>query len=901
MNAAKVTNGGRAMLVIRNFGYLGIHSAISKKSKLARERLVDFTGEVQVRRRTKMDSCNHEDDCGGRVNVAKKWHGEFVSEVAVNGGRNNADSTGPSLYVQEVAPITLHIPQFNPRNPKHLKMKSHFHTSISNELILHPLNIENCPKRNIALKLEIARIVYRDELNALVAIPVKSCIHNSRRGPHLVQESYTACAYHRIDPYFLEEMKIKLPLTKLKSAEHGDLVALFTVYHVSVRGKKTWASKSNLNIGNGSLSSMEQIACGVLRISAGERNGCLLGDGLHPVHLKYRTKQLRGKGLSARNSTLPKGSKILEILPALQDSGKSLASSLDAVGTEGKSCSIDEFLQNNAADFNLSPQNIGGCEELQSTQTSTSSLADIEKTDAVMGKIRKVEKDQRMKTQSSAGMRLNLRSISLSSIHTQNETLENFLSEMPKPPKRLDDDEFCGTWKMDKNGIKKEMDHIRDTFEQSEMPSNRQLLQNSIDISTNSICPQSQIVAHFVRISFQLWRIVVAGNGEPSLAFANPAMPLPLRLHSFSTLLYVLNQVSSCMAKCNMSETSGSRRWSLNTMSSLVSFLFDEESIFLDPTGSPSEECSNLCECKHNISKDKILVPSDGTEVGERHTTSLNTLLDKSIHDSSLSSIVKSSSPRAKDSKEVSAVQAPLEPVEVSTKTPLLDGLRIDPPNNPSLKTLDIDFVPADQDSPEVSPNISPTSTQDDILLHGSKGKPAPLRTRSFSAPNEKQLKVDTKSDFQFALSAGISPNGNTSPFGAGPGFGISAGPAASRRKWLAGSVSLSTISEDNDVIDSTVVKPRPAEKEVAPINAIDTEIVLHSAKPSKVKQMRVPKVQQHTTSKEEIQVKMIDAMEELNSNDSDSQSSMTIPNMDEIESAGTAFLDSINATYGFG
>ena len=48
---AAVTNGGTAMLVMRNFGYLGLHSVVHSRSSLARDRLVDFTGEVQVRRR----------------------------------------------------------------------------------------------------------------------------------------------------------------------------------------------------------------------------------------------------------------------------------------------------------------------------------------------------------------------------------------------------------------------------------------------------------------------------------------------------------------------------------------------------------------------------------------------------------------------------------------------------------------------------------------------------------------------------------------------------------------------------------------------------------------------------------------------------------------------------------
>ena len=52
---APVTNGGTAMLVMRNFGYLGLHCVVDSKSSLARDRLVDFTGELQLRRQTDDD------------------------------------------------------------------------------------------------------------------------------------------------------------------------------------------------------------------------------------------------------------------------------------------------------------------------------------------------------------------------------------------------------------------------------------------------------------------------------------------------------------------------------------------------------------------------------------------------------------------------------------------------------------------------------------------------------------------------------------------------------------------------------------------------------------------------------------------------------------------------------
>ena len=135
-----------------------------------------------------------------------------------------------------------------------------------------------------------------------------------------------------------------------------------------------------------------------------------------------------------------------------------------------------------------------------------------------------------------------------------------------------------------------------------------------------------------------------------------------------------------------------------------------------------------------------------------------------------------------------------------------------------------------------IAPFLSPTSSQDDILLNGAAGRPAALRTRSFPALDKDTLKVDTSSDFQFALSAGASPSsGGTDT-------------AASRRKWLTGSLSLATISEDNDKINNLDKIPPKIERscEKHDLDDIDSEIILNGMQTSKVKQMRITKIQKH-------------------------------------------------------
>ena len=107
---APVTNGGTAMPVMRNFGYLGLQSVVHSKSSLARDRLVDFTGEVQIRRRNEQDSYEKDEpiskDLAKRrrsgkdadINVLPAWHKQFIAEptVTVQGGRN-LRSDGPAV------------------------------------------------------------------------------------------------------------------------------------------------------------------------------------------------------------------------------------------------------------------------------------------------------------------------------------------------------------------------------------------------------------------------------------------------------------------------------------------------------------------------------------------------------------------------------------------------------------------------------------------------------------------------------------------------------------------------------------------------------------------------------------------------------------------------------------
>lgn len=376
------------MLVMRNFGYLGLHAVVHSRSSLARDRLVDFTGELQVRRRNEVDPpvnnelvAKKEDD----VYDVPEWHSQFISEPTIYGGRNLVQPLGTSatskpeggdenpsrspLYAQELAPVPLAPVPSNPSSRPGMSHKGvasrsraqagrgdiepYYHASFCNELLCHPRLLHNCPKGNIVMKVELREMEWKQEHNAFIAhLPKQGpSIHNTRRGPFLIQGTYTSCAVRSSDPHFLDEVKVKLPL-KLKSRNSARTLSLFfTVYHVKFSSKKKWkvlpkinkrdqmvSGVNSVNEATGERSQQAEeselsgkcklvlLSCGFLPMTS---QGCLIDNGLHDVKMMY---EARPPNAELRNSgTIPASSLIVV---EKGESGVSLKDSLASSGFE---------------------------------------------------------------------------------------------------------------------------------------------------------------------------------------------------------------------------------------------------------------------------------------------------------------------------------------------------------------------------------------------------------------------------------------------------------------------------------------------------------------------------------------------------------------------------------------
>lgn len=390
---APVTNRGTAMLVMRNFGYLGLHSVVHSKSSLARDRLVDFTGEIQLRRREEGDEDafvipgNNGKDLD--VQVVPEWHKNFVAEPTAGGGRIKPVSlrskegdacikaSESPLYAQELAPLRLH-PSTISRSSTTSTFKGqrgrghhasgddiepYFHSSFCNELLCHPRLLHNCPKGNIVIKVEMREMEWLDEYDTFVAhLPAGGpTVLNPRRGPFLVQGAYSSCSARCLDPHFLDEFKLRLPLI-LSGEKDGtrstrQVSLFFTVYRLSFSSRKKWGKrfrntktgrKVDEIVGDIAGENMEDVDAGtnfhLIQLSCGHlplvSNSAVVPDGNHDIKMtkiaRLPRSDLVEKG-EIESSTL-----VLTDIPGIDDHEK--GESDDLLGEDTESAGSGYYL-----------------------------------------------------------------------------------------------------------------------------------------------------------------------------------------------------------------------------------------------------------------------------------------------------------------------------------------------------------------------------------------------------------------------------------------------------------------------------------------------------------------------------------------------------------------------------
>lgn len=974
------------MLVMRNFGYLGLQSVVNMKSSLARDRLVDFTGEFQLRRRKAQeeaeegDGASPVDSDGGRVYVVPPWQPDFVAESTKYGGRNIAQpalpgdplaspgkksgkgaqrkrapggSTPMQLYSQELAPIPLSFTPPSGRSGSKLpgtpiSSTNHgddaeilFYTSFCNELICQPRLLHNCVKRNIVVKVELRRLQWSEWVKSYVALPSGHgpSIHNSRRGPYLVNEGYTSCAYHTLNPAFMDDFKIKLPLALEGSNtedsgknESSRLVLLFSVLNITVKGKKKWTERLSLRQNkkasaaqkgkdeadadeesekNTSGSNVQQLGCGFLPLSVSSDSDvpCLIANGLHDVKIQYHSRRaptaldvaspgrssstktptspttLLRRGTSSKKSDndtpservlgkirYPPGTLILDPI-------KSTRSSFDFERTFSSDTEVDsnhrnEVLEEQADedDEGLSLKDAAGLLTSPSSSKSDRSGAVSPGSAASLTSIaRDISSPKQIET-----MVLQVRTVSFSSVHPQNVTLSKFFNRTSNYPRRLKATELSSLsapWALARD----ELLLLIETEHESEPTSSTiAALESVVGISKSSLCPQSDLSSHFLRVLSQLWRSLVVGRGIPELLWANPASLISLRLHTFASILHSLSSVTVCLAKNGLTQLDGRGKWNLVSMAYVVGMVFDEEDLFCLPDGMFIEDVESVLAFNKKNANGTESTTSTDLE-SKKPSQRSNRRANRSTSDAfAPGSILGGKSLHAVsgniESERLSAV-AETAPTTSST------AMKVD---------SKADFQAA----------LQKASFVDDVPS-------APLDGFSSQASSSRQTSVSGSQVAKNMISA----------FG-----GTNSGPAGTRRRWMtAPSSGLATIQEDGDgnerkddggdLGNLSVGLGRSSLLE----KNFGNEAFVDKAKRSGTKQMRVPRTQ--TQSKDSYKTLPANHLEKIMEHDDKGKGAPGIAeNMalslkegkslvsdDDIEAKGTQFLDEIGKSMGFG
>ena len=432
-------------------------------------------------------------------------------------------------------------------------------------------------------------------------------------------------------------------------------------------------------------------------------------------------------------------------------------------------------------------------------------------------------------------------------MHTQNETLSEFLRQEPDFPRRsnLPNAAFISKLQMGRNFLVNNADinmaRKRQLYEE-------RMLESAVDITKPNLCSLPRTSLHLWRVMPILWRTMICGNGEPDLVWANPAAPIPLRVHSFATILHLLGAASMYMSKQGVTQIDGTSKWNVVTLGRVLALGFDEFKLF----GCQAKEIFDpkLWETRQDAAPtspptDKAL-PKRRRHV--RQTYELFNAMQpgddaEAMDEPSESSVVKAPAITLSEKDDVGA-----------------------------LATLDSELKESDSSS-------SPTKSG--------------------------AVKIDSITDFQTALRVGSSANDFDRPDSGGAdaakamiqAFSVVGG---SSRRWMtAPAPALSTIRETDDGDDledpnmsGSTESPQRLQVET---DSLDDEIVLNAPKRI-VRQMRLPKLKSATLNTSAMTAVLPVATER-----DPAYSSNTLPKSDDIENMATPFLDIIGESLGLG
>eukprot|EP00984_Skeletonema_dohrnii_P030698 scaffold22391_cov141-Skeletonema_dohrnii-CCMP3373.AAC.2 len=880
-----------------------MHSIIDKKSSLSRERLVDFTGELEVKCEDDSAETTTKERCPvlGEPYVLPPWRPHYKIEPAVFGGRTvtppvvdddvQEKKTPRNSFAQELAALPLE----NSVAEGYGSMSSNagrydglqIHTSLCNELICQPKMLQGCTNDSIVIKVELRKLEWCNALNSEVAVPVAPSIHNTRRGAWLVQEVFTSCAMDATDPRFLDEFKVKLPLILGENSQEK-LGLFFSVYSINVRTKRrpsVFLKRDGDDVAH--------IGSGFLPLARDDSSTCLIENGGYEVPITLRAVELCNmtsgqhrkaasfggnigkhiRSLSRSSDTLddnmelditahqqavhdyPSGTLALGQLRSRSYQEQDDTDDNDTAGSKDYAsiCTPPRRRNSNSEDLQtLSSEKPDSYDESDHKSNPLGSLAKGLRNASSHGNLQLLM-SPKSDCSTEHEMILHVNILAISSVHPQNKTLADLFQMKPKLPRSVVSSDFSDQYYAPWGKQRSEILH---RLQPERIPPfhfvggalaemERKMLAPVVNLSKGSKCSPTDVMPHLIRVVGQLYRVAVTGTGEPSILWASPDSLIPLRLNAFAALLKVISSVSDHMTNAGLRQLDGNSKWNLLALGKVLSMLFDE-----------------------------------GAILG-------GTLEDLPVDETKAQSPAKKPAIISQRSQTIDAASSNARPQLISRYS--------SHPEDDSPKKFDIDAM--------LQPNFA------------SKGENAGSEDLSSLTSQSSGFSVDSKGAFMSALAASLDGD-ESSNSGAAPIVESSSPrasllpqrPAASRRRWMTlPTNALATIQESSDddgrtgsdLLSSSLTKHSK--------DSLDGELVLNDVK-KKPRQMRVPVVEMEK-NEDNSMASFLDELslpatkkektDDESSLKSDGKHRRIATNDDQIETAGTAFLDAIGKTMG--
>jgi hypothetical protein len=382
-------------------------------------------------------------------------------------------------------------------------------------------------------------------------------------------------------------------------------------------------------------------------------------------------------------------------------------------------------------------------------------------------------------------------------------------------------------------------------------PMEDKMIESAIDITKPQLCALPRASLHLWRVMPVLWRSLICGSdGEPDLVWANPSAPIPLRVHCFATILHLLGAASMYMSKNGATQVDGVSKWNVVTLGRVLALIFDEQKLF----GPQAAEAFDPETWKTPAEKEAEVKPGKAAKK-RRHVRQTYDLFNDMPSRDDPETFGSLSLSLGLPSSQTTQVETKSTGGSSSGMAGMKGQFNFEPPDGPSTRSRDV--------------------------------------------------KIDSKNDFQSALRAAASDDDFDRPESDGAEAAqamiqafSSIGGGSSRRWMTAPSRGLSTIRETDDgesFGNKTRENVESRLNEQSETDSFDSEFVLDGPKRN-VKQMRVPKLQKSATLNPATMAALKPEPQEMHSIDSSS----TLPRSDEeIENAGTAFLDVIGKSLG--